>query len=84
MASQSEGVHVVRAQALSFRSGGLRISIVGDEPPPDAGPGPAPPIRIGLRLGAAGPPLEFELDEHINRAAREGRDVIIHIMGPET
>jgi hypothetical protein len=86
---QPKDPHVVRASKLSFRAGKQLIQIVADDPPstdpeqtptiPDLGPGPKPPIRIQLHLGSGNLGSELNLDEYIERANVENRDMIIHI-----
>jgi hypothetical protein len=93
MTGEPEEPHVEHVSKISFRAGERLIHIVADEPPgepdmpgplPKLGPGPVPPIRIQLRLGYAGAGSELNLDEYIERATAENRDMIIHIRRSET
>ena len=96
MTTQPEDPHVERVSKISFRVGEQFIHIVGDQLPeedplpnqdrplPKLGPGPTIPIRIQLRLDKFGPGSELNLDDFIERATAEKRDMIIHISQSET
>jgi hypothetical protein len=51
-----------------------------DDPPPDPGTGPTPPVRIELRFAGDLVALQAAVDEQVQLALDEGRDIALHVV----